>query len=193
MYACTVSFESEGTRIRIQKEPAPVNWSCVVPSPRCSPVLTQQLDPPPRLACGEEEIDGIACCPCAKRGKTTTPHNTTRSASLARPLRRPRGPENPSNQYNAVNTGETTSGTGGSRNSKTANRLSECALESHCRRRRGESVPHITFYLLRWDVAERIPYRKNPHHTQCKSHCALSALGSLRTQCPVLCHNSALT
>ena len=27
---------------------------------------------------------------------------------------------------------------------KTANRLSECTLESHCRRRRGESVPHIT-------------------------------------------------
>ena len=37
---------------------------------------------------------------------------------------------------------------------KTANRLSECTLESHCRRRRGESVPHIT--LLRWDVAERM-------------------------------------
>ena len=31
-----------------------------------------------------------------------------------------------------------------------------------------------------------------PHHTQC-NHCALSALGSLRTQCPVLCHNSALS
>ena len=35
-----------------------------------------------------------------------------------------------------------------------ANRLSECTLGSHCRRRRGESVPHIT--LLRWDVAERM-------------------------------------
>ena len=34
---------------------------------------------------------------------------------------------------------------GGSGNiCKTANRLSECTLESHCRRRRGESVPHIT-------------------------------------------------
>ena len=33
---------------------------------------------------------------------------------------------------------------GGSGNSKTANRLSECTLESHCRRRRGESVPHVT-------------------------------------------------
>ena len=32
----------------------------------------------------------------------------------------------------------------------------------------------------------------SPHHTQC-NHCALSALGSLRTQCPVLCHNSALS
>ena len=44
------------------------------------------------------------------------------------------------------NTGETTSGTGGLRNSKTANRLSECTLESHCRRRRGESVPHLSPY-----------------------------------------------
>ena len=45
------------------------------------------------------------------------------------------------------NTGETTSGRGGSRTSKTANLLSECAFESHCRHRRGESVPHITVAL----------------------------------------------
>jgi hypothetical protein len=31
-----------------------------------------------------------------------------------------------------------------------------------------------------------------PQHTQC-NHCALSALGSLRPQCPVLCHISALS
>ena len=46
------------------------------------------------LSCGEEEIDGIVLS-CAKRGKTTNPRNTTRSASLTRPPRRTRGPETP--------------------------------------------------------------------------------------------------
>ena len=90
----------------------------------------------------------------------TNPRNTTRSASLARPLRRTRGPENPTgnedthNQYNAETQVKRQAERGGSRNGKTANRLSECTLGSHCRRRRGESVPHIT--LLSWVVAERI-------------------------------------
>ena len=47
-------------------------------------------------------------------------------------------------RYNAETQVKRQAERGGSRNSKTANRLSECTLESHCRRRRGESVPHIT-------------------------------------------------
>ena len=57
-------------------------------------------------------------------------------------------------RYNAETQVKRQTERGGSRNSKTANRLSECTLEDHCRRRCGESVPHIT--LLRWDVAERM-------------------------------------
>ena len=92
----------------------------------------------------------------------TNPRNTTRGASHARPLRRTILGESHRERRHTQpvqrgNTGETTSGTGGSRNGKTANRLSECTLGIHCRRRCGESVPHIT--LLSWVVAERIADR----------------------------------
>ena len=50
------------------------------------------------------------------------------------------------NRYNAETQVKPQAERGGSRNSKTANRLSECTLESHCRRRRGESVPHLSPY-----------------------------------------------
>ena len=100
----------------------------------------------------EEEIDGIDhSVVLVQRGVRRQTRATLLGALRSRdhsegcdPRRIPQGRRH-TPRNNAETQVKTTSGTGGgSRNSKTANRLSECALESHCRRRHGESVSHIT-------------------------------------------------
>ena len=65
-----------------------------------------------------------------------------------------------------------------------ANRLSECTLGSHCRRRRGESVPHIT--LLRWDVAERMHPRSRriPLESHRERRHSFDLVNSLQARAP---------